>query len=802
MARYYSEEAHKAHPERSLTAQPLYWVDEGAGGMGVTFNTARLSELPAAIRKGPTTGRHLYRATLANPTFIAASCASGLGRDLLPEYTAATRGVTRTIGVEEDPPKELRNLLMKYSEFFTQNIHVLEQDPALFVQQVENSSDTPVELLDHIKEYDLPRILPWANPSTLGVKTSLVNKPVGANPCFMTSQGQEVEGDIYGLDVVGIDDDEGYVIIGSTHRSKDPVHKNRNINHGKIDVYDNGTMQCVVTVPCDHPVTALKAFKPAQKGGEMWVVYSSMDRFIRTVHVTSLGAASGSGTAPPKASRGVTFSLETEVLHARFPSHSTTRRPPFGWTTFTVSRDGRLGASAYGQVGSRSQFHYCTAPDYNKRRIKRNLQRKYFRSVFRMWDLWAGHEQWSADQACAPQPLAEIEPVLTEFAGEEPDREPSEKNWHPGGYYVGAIAFSPDDRYLVMALLTEDDGETLSPFLSIRDSVTLQTVWAMNNVIGFNIVSNLEPDLQYWLSCLHGDSPDTWFVAFASVRAVTCVVMNTRDRNYVQGKRAWGIWKNAKLNDMALCELSDELSDKKRRVLISHPDKRMVMQYFPDDGSPGSLGTLGDPGAWNQDERASEAVAFCRKRVFNPYHTPPPASLPPWGAAHALPDLGGEIQRLHVDANAGGIVITVSRLGEIKVSDLSRYMAYNLPERHEDAVISCAVTLDHRHVTTGTKRGSIGVWDARTGVMIAIQQKPMPSLTPATAVATTPDGAYILCMQSNQIHYFRSKSLVEYNKNSGRDSKQQCNRVFHKTFIVLYFSYTRGDSILSLNLVN
>ena len=630
MAQYYSEEAHRAHPERSLTAQPLYWLDEGVGGMGVTFNTAPLSELPTAIRKGPAMGRHLYRTTLANPTFIAASCASGLGRDLLPEYTAATTGVTRTVG-GEDPPKELGNLLMRYSEFFTQNVHVLEQDPALFVQQVENSSDTPVELLDHLKEYDLPRILPWANPTILGVKCSLVNKPVGANPCFMTSQGQEVEGDIYGLDVVGIDDNEGYVIIGSTHRSKDPAHKNRNVNHGKIDVYDSGTMQCVVTVPCDHPVTALRAFKPIQLGGDMWVVYSSMDRFIRTVHVTSLGAASGAGTAPPRASHGVTFSLETEVLDAKCPTHSTTRRPPFGWTTFTVSRDWRLAASAYGQVGSRSQFHYCTAPDYNKRRIKRSLLRKYFRSVFRMWDLRAAHEQWSADQACALEPLAEVEPVLVEFAGGEPDKEPSEKNWHPGGYYVGALAFSPDDRYLVMALLTEDDGETLSPFLSVRDFVTLQTVWTMNNVIGFNIVSNLEPDLQYWLSCLHGDSPDTWFVAFASVRAVTCVVMNTRDWKHMQGKRAWGVWKNGKLNEMALCELSDEFSDKKKRVLISHPDKRMVMQYFPEDGSPGSLGTLGDPDVWNQDERASEAVAFCWKRVFNPYHTPSPASLPALG---------------------------------------------------------------------------------------------------------------------------------------------------------------------------
>ena len=98
-------------------------------------------------------------------------------------------------------------------------------------------------------------------------------------------------------------------------------------------------------------------------------------------------------------------------------------------------------------------------------------------------------------------------------------------------------------------------------------------------------------------------------------------------------------------------------------------------------------------------------------------------------------------------------------------------MAYTPPERHEDAVISCAVTPDHRHVTTGTKKGAIGVWDARTGAMVAIHQKPMPSLTRATAVASTPDGAFILCMQSNQIHYFRSKDLVDYDKNSGRNSK-------------------------------
>ena len=642
MARYYSEEAHQAHPERSLTAQPLYWVDEGVDGTrDVTFNTAVLSELPAAIRKGPTTRRHLFRTTLANPTFIAAACASGLGRDLLPEYTGATTGATRMLGGEEDLPKELQNLLMKYNEFFTQNIHVLEQDPSLFVQQVENSSDIPEELLDHLKEYDIQGILPWADNTTLGVECRLVNKPVGMNPCFMTSQVQEVEGDIYGLVVVGIDDGQGYVIIGSTHKSKDPAHKNRNIYHGKIDVYDNGTMQCVATVPCDHPVTALRAFKSAkdssndntqQSGNDVWVVYSSMDRLIRMVTVTSVGAASGAGAGvvPPKVSRGVTFSMETEVLHAKFPIHSTTRRPPFGWTTFTVSRDGRLAASAYGQVGSRSQFHYCTAPDYNKRRIKRNLQRKYFRSVFRMWNLRSAHEQWSVDPACAPEPQVEIEPVLAEPAAGEPGREPSEKNEHPGGYYVCALTFSPDDKYLVMVLLTEDDGETLSPFLSVRDSVTLETVWTMSNVVGFNIVSNLEHDLQYWLSCLHGDTPDTWFVAFSSTKQVTCVVLNTRDRKHVQGKRVWGVWKNAKLSEMAICELSDEFSDNKKRVLISHPDKTMVMQYFPEEGSPGSVGNLGDPSTWNQDERASDAAALCRKRIFNPYHTPVPSSLPPW----------------------------------------------------------------------------------------------------------------------------------------------------------------------------
>ena len=218
------------------------------------------------------------------------------------------------LGGEEEPPKELRKLLMQYNEFFTQNIHVLEQDPSLFVQQVENSSNIPEELLDHLKDYDIRRILPWADNTTLGVKCNLVNKPVGVNPCFMTSQGQEVEGDIYGLDVVGIDDDEGYVIIGSTHKSKDPAHKNRNIYHGKIDVYDNGTMQCVATVPCDHPVTDLRAFKPAQVtsndntqqgGNEVWVVYSSMDRLLRMVTVTTVGSASGAGGGS-SAAQGVT----------------------------------------------------------------------------------------------------------------------------------------------------------------------------------------------------------------------------------------------------------------------------------------------------------------------------------------------------------------------------------------------------------------------------------------------------------------------------------------------------------------
>ena len=695
MALYYSETAHRQNQDKALTPQPLYWSDADDNGdnanNGVTFNTALLSELPTAIRRGPWGLRHLYRDTLANPTFITAACAAGLARELLVDLTGAT--------TQAGPQAaSLRTLLTHYSRFFKQNVHVLEQDPALFMQQVWNSPNIPEDLRDHLQCYTLHTILPWVHStsSSIALHCQLMNKSEGEPPCFMTSQGQEVTGDIYGLDAVGINSgDQGYVVIGSTHESKAYGSKNR--WNGKIDVINSGSLQCVASVPCDHAVTAVKVLhlpSGGRKESDLCVVYSSMDRDVRTVIVTGLGACGG-----PTASHGVTLSLETPLLGAKFIAN---RRPPHGpVSAFAVTPSGRLVASSYGHIASRAKFYKCTDPQY-KPKIKRNLERKFFHSILRMWDLSSAHEQWSHDRECAVQPLLELDPVLAEVV--EPDAEPSQKNQSAEGYYVVAMIFTPDAKYLILALLTEDDGDTLSPFLSVRDATTLETVWTMNNVIGFNILSNLENDLKYWLSCIHGDSPDTWFVALASVLLVTCVALYipSSGAGRVQGRRVWGVWKKGKFQETALCNITlgnrdvNNASDASvgtvkriKRVLISHPDKRMIMHFFPGDGTNANGDysgdgvtdlDLGDPSTWNEQERASEAAALGRTRVFNPYHTPVPASLtPPDPTPFPLPDLGAEIQRMWVDnANPenAGLAVTVSKSGEVKITDLNRYLSY------------------------------------------------------------------------------------------------------------------------------
>ena len=753
MSKYYSEEAHKQFSDRGLTPQPLYWLAENNE---CTFNTTKLSELPNAIKRGPTELKHLYKVSLTNPMFITAKFSAGLGREMLGEYATATLG----------RPSDFSNLLNNYKEFITQNIHVLEKEPHLILQQVENMSQKPEALQKNLEGLDLEGILPWRNDQTLGAPCTLVNKPEGQNPCFITTSGQEVEGNIYGLDVVGVDDEDGYLVIGSTHKNQDPKDKFKHPYVGKIDIYDGLTLQCMLSVACDHSVHSLKIFRSSPES--FCIVYNSLDYQLRTINVCL--------EEVPKATHGISLSLETKSIHSKAPRYQTVLRPPLGRNTFAISKDGRVAGSAHGQIASRGTIHYCTKPDFT-RKIKRSIPRKYYSSVFKLWDLDEAISALEDDESLdSPQPIIEIEPVLASLV--EPDPEQSEKNSHPGGYYVSNIAFSPDDQFIVIVLLAEDDGETYSPFMSICDSHTMQNLWAINNVIGLNIVSDLDHDQWYWLSCLKAEK-DKWFITFASVRAVTCIAVYSKDPKNIQAKRIWGKWKDGNITEATFCQLNPEEGDK-FRVLVTHPKGIMEMRYEPEID-------LGDPNNWKEDEKKSELTEFCRKRVFNPYHTKLPESLPCWKERLPLPDLGSEIQRMFTDTADSGILVTVSKLGEIKITDLSRYLNFKTPERHEDAVLCCSVSPNHRYVCTGTKRGSIGVWNSTSGAMIAIHEKPMPSLTPASAVAVTSDGEFIVCMQSNQIHFFRSKNLVDYDKNSKK-------KVYDVHDMLLYTSRFRKDS--------
>ena len=215
---------------------------------------------------------------------------------------------------------------------------------------------------------------------------------------------------------------------------------------------------------CDHLVFAVKAIQKTDK--EFWVVYNSLDRILGTINVV----IGNETTAVP----GVTLNLETDILNGDL-DQGYIIKPLFN--TFAVSHKGsKIVASSCGNIGHTDKFVFFSNDS--------TARQEYYTNVLRMWDLSDAHADWISDKSCSPVPLVEINPVLAKLLN--PDPLPSEKCGDPEGYLVAAIEFSQNDRFVAMILITKDYGQTYSTFMSICDSETLQPLWTMNSVVGYN----------------------------------------------------------------------------------------------------------------------------------------------------------------------------------------------------------------------------------------------------------------------------------------------------------------------------
>ena len=176
IAEYYSEVSHEIYKNKLLARQPLYWTNS----QGETiFNLTKLTELPNSIAQcPPETVIQLNSKCICNLGFMAAKCAAGLSKELTGDLNKA---------ISRIKDKRLRT----YNIFLMKNIHILEAEPSLALQQMKNMPDNLEELHHDIKGLTTRDVTPWIPEEKIFHEVHLVNKPTGIHPCNITIQASD-----------------------------------------------------------------------------------------------------------------------------------------------------------------------------------------------------------------------------------------------------------------------------------------------------------------------------------------------------------------------------------------------------------------------------------------------------------------------------------------------------------------------------------------------------------------------------------------------------------------------------------
>ena len=165
IAEYFNNDMRRKFPERNLLHQPMYFVDES--NTSYQFNQTKLEQLPRAFVNS--NNKHAIDQVIFNLSFLAAKIESGMGRNLLYEFSLIPYSTIRQEA---------------YKRFITANLHILEKFPSLIYQRSKNTNnDNPMQA--DVASLTYGDVLPWMRKEKKWNQVEYLNKPYGSDPCTM-----------------------------------------------------------------------------------------------------------------------------------------------------------------------------------------------------------------------------------------------------------------------------------------------------------------------------------------------------------------------------------------------------------------------------------------------------------------------------------------------------------------------------------------------------------------------------------------------------------------------------------------
>ena len=112
-------------------------------------------------------------------------------------FIAAKCAAGKAIELASDYDASLKNSsdekLKQYRRFMRENAHILDKDAGVILQELLNASDAMKDIRDDVTKIKKEDVLPWMKESDIPTPCDIVNKSAGDNPILMTIPGEPAE---------------------------------------------------------------------------------------------------------------------------------------------------------------------------------------------------------------------------------------------------------------------------------------------------------------------------------------------------------------------------------------------------------------------------------------------------------------------------------------------------------------------------------------------------------------------------------------------------------------------------------
>ena len=661
IAEYYSDVAQGKYPNKLLTPQPLYWVNS----QGETiFNLTKLTELPNSIAQcPPDTVEILNSRCLCNLGFIAAKCAAGLSKELISDFNKAISRIKN---------KRLRT----YNIFLMKNIHILEKDPSLALQQMMNMPDNLKELHHDIQGKKPRDITPWISSDKMCYRVHLVNKPIGIHPCNITIQASDSLPGRTFSDVRTIEvGHRSYFVVCSTIWGW----------ADKLDIYDRYTGKLALRVDghkvrkTGGTIREVRLYK--DKDSVFHIICRNYDDVLLKIVTVSVGETlmgflggviDGDWISKEKG--------EFDQAHFEM-THDMSRIVTYVMKREEVTEDGEGDNDGY-------------------------------RTILAVWDVKKCVEKKS-EEVCRT-------PLVFKIGSEKftLSKKP--------GYGICSIAFSPDDKYIVLSLTRP--VETGNP-ISIVDSKTLAPLWLW---YGYG---------RFQCSYIHTYpcrlAPRTWYLVMtgSSYRGNKYgIAVHTTKSGHLVSKNLWK-GMGDEVNAVSTFPKGEE------NQFVFRMNDTIRLLDIPTVN-------VSDYKTWKAPSPEGENTEYENTLEGGLEFT----------------DFDTTIVSLSMGENSD--CCTLSKSGEVKLCDLSLCAEYKAPDKLPSAIIASCLSPDKSLVYTNSPHG-VCAWDSRTGkaggqFKIRGSMSVLKPGTNTTAVTSIYKGTSVIVASDGQVFSLCEDNFLVY----------------------------------------